>query len=128
MAIATVNPATGETLREFEPYDPAEVERRLALAARGFGHWRRTSFADRAAAMHRLADLLDAEAESTGRVMTTEMGKTLEQSIFEVRKCANGCRWYADHAESLLADEPAPEAKAKHGAYATYQPMGAVLA
>jgi succinate-semialdehyde dehydrogenase/glutarate-semialdehyde dehydrogenase len=128
MPIATVNPATGETLREFEPYDAGEVERRLALAVRGFERWRRAGYDERAAAMHRLADLLDAEAESTARVMTTEMGKTLEQSVAEVRKCANGCRFFADHAESLLADEPAPAATARKRAYATYQPVGPVLA
>jgi succinate-semialdehyde dehydrogenase/glutarate-semialdehyde dehydrogenase len=60
--------------------------------------------------------------------MTTEMGKPVEQSRAEVRKCANGCRWFADHAESLLADEPAPEATARQRANATYQPMGVVLA
>jgi succinate-semialdehyde dehydrogenase/glutarate-semialdehyde dehydrogenase len=128
MPIATVNPATGETLRTFEPYDGEEIERRLALAEHRFRSWRKTTFAERAAAMNRLADILDAEAEQVGRVMTTEMGKTLEQAVGEVRKCANGCRYFAEHAEELLADEPAPGTAARKGAYATYQPLGAVLA
>jgi succinate-semialdehyde dehydrogenase/glutarate-semialdehyde dehydrogenase len=128
MPIATVNPATGETLRTFEAYDETEVERRLALAESRFRTWRKTSFAERAAAMHRLADIIDAEAESVGAVMTTEMGKTLEQAIGEARKCANGCRYFADHAEAMLQDEDAPGTAARKRSYATYQPLGVVLA
>ena len=128
MPIATVNPATGETLRTFEPYDGEEVERRLALAEKRFRSWRKTSFAERAGGMNRLADIFEADAEQIGRVMTTEMGKTLDQAIAEVRKCANGCRYFAEHAEALLADEPAPGSTARKRAYATYQPLGVVLA
>lgn len=128
MPIATVNPATEETLRTFEPYDSEEVERRLALADKAFRAWRRTTFDERAALMNKLADIFEADADSLGRVMTTEMGKTLEQAKGEVRKCAGGCRYFAEHAESLLADEPAPDAGAKKRAYSTYQPLGPVLA
>jgi succinate-semialdehyde dehydrogenase / glutarate-semialdehyde dehydrogenase len=128
MPIATVNPATGETLRTFEPYDAGEIERRLALAENRFRSWKRSSFAERAELVTALADLLDAEAESIARVMTTEMGKTLDQAVAEARKCANGCRWFAEHAESLLADEEAPGTAARKRSYATYQPLGPVLA
>jgi succinate-semialdehyde dehydrogenase/glutarate-semialdehyde dehydrogenase len=128
MPIATVNPATGDTLRTFEAYDGDEVERRLALAEQRFRSWRKTTFAERAAPMNRLADIFEADAEQIGRVMTTEMGKTVEQAIGEVRKCANGCRYFAEHAEGLLADEPAPGTTARKRAYATYQPLGIVLA
>ncbi len=128
MPIATLIPATEETLWTFEPYDEAEIERRLALAGRSFRSWRRTSFGERAALMNRLADIFDADVDSIGAVMTTEMGKTLEQAKGEVRKCAGGCRYFAEHAESLLSDEPAPDAGAKVRSYATYQPLGPVLA
>src|SRR5580658_1254409 len=128
MPIATVNPATGETLRTFEPYDAGEVERRLALADSRFRSWKRTGFDERAELMNRLAELFDEEAVSVGRVMTTEMGKTLDQATAEARKCANGCRWFAEHAESLLADEDAPGTAARKRSYATYQPLGPVLA
>jgi succinate-semialdehyde dehydrogenase/glutarate-semialdehyde dehydrogenase len=127
MPIATVNPATEETLREFEPYDAGEIERRVALAHKTFGSWRKTTFAERGELMNKLADVFDAEADSVGALMTTEMGKTHASAKAEVHKCALGCRWYAEHAESLLTDEPAPETSAKKS-YATYQPLGPVLA
>lgn len=126
MPIATVNPTTEETLRTFEPYDSDEIERRVALAAKAFSKWRRTSYAERAEPMRRLADILDAEADDVGAVMTTEMGKTLASAKAEVHKCALGCRYYAEHAQSLLADEPAETTAAS--SYATYQPLGPVLA
>jgi succinate-semialdehyde dehydrogenase/glutarate-semialdehyde dehydrogenase len=127
MAIATVNPTTEETLRTFEPYDSDEIERRVALAHKAFLSWRRTSFSERAGLMMRLADIFDADADEVGALMTTEMGKTLASAKAEVHKCATGCRYYAEHAESLLADEPALGTSAKRS-YAIYQPLGPVLA
>ncbi|HEV2361728.1 MAG TPA: aldehyde dehydrogenase family protein, partial [Acidimicrobiales bacterium] len=128
MSIATTNPATGETLRTFEPYESDEVDRRIALADKAFRDWRKTTFGQRAALMRKLADIFEADADQMSAVMTTEMGKTREQAKGEVLKCANGARWYAEHAESLLADEPAPGTAAKVKSYATYQPLGPVLA
>src|SRR5438132_406673 len=68
--------------------------------------YRLTTFADRARWMRAAADVLDADREDTARLMTTEMGKTLAAARAEVQKCAKGCRYYADHAEMMLADEP----------------------
>ncbi len=77
MAIASINPATGETLRAFEPHATAEVERRVALAASLFRRWRATSFAERAARLLRAADLLESRKQEWGRIMTLEMGKPI---------------------------------------------------
>ena len=129
MAIATINPATGETERTFEEISEAEVERCLAAAATAAASYRLTSFAERAGWMRNAAEILDAEQEQIATMMTTEMGKTLAAAKQEVTKCATACRFYADHAEGFLADEPA-DAKAVGAAraYATYQPLGPVLA
>ncbi|MEV4560171.1 aldehyde dehydrogenase family protein, partial [Kitasatospora sp. NPDC049285] len=105
MPIATVNPADGRTVETFEPLDAAAVEQRLARAEAAFVQWRLTSFAQRAALMHRAADLLDERNEQVARTMTLEMGKTLVSARAEAAKCAKSMRWYADHAERLLADE-----------------------
>ncbi|MCU1346176.1 MAG: gabD1, partial [Acidimicrobiia bacterium] len=127
--IATVNPATGETLAKFDPLSDSEIEARLQLATDTFRHLRLTSFAERAVCMTAAADLLDAECDSIALVMTTEMGKTLASAKAEVHKCAAGARFYAAEAERLLADEPAEaSAVGASQAYATYQPMGPVLA
>src|SRR5438132_14345406 len=105
MAIATTNPATGETIKTFEPLSAAEIEAKLDLATITFASYRLTTFADRARWMRAAADVLDADCEDTARLMTTEMGKTLAAARAEVQKCAKGCRYYADHAEMMLADE-----------------------
>src|SRR5271170_3512413 len=105
MAIATLNPATGETLRNFQPLSPEEIEAKIQRAAEAFRSHRRTSFADRAARMRKAAEILESEKERFGRIMTTEMGKTLKSAVDEALKCASGCRYYAENAEAALADE-----------------------
>ena len=129
MAISTTNPATGEVLKTFDPMSPDQVEAALGRAVTGFEALRTTSFAQRAAWMRAAADILDAEADGVARTMTTEMGKTLTAARAEVAKCALACRFYAEHAEGYLADEPAdPSAVGASRAYARYQPLGPVLA
>ncbi|MFE7594440.1 NADP-dependent succinic semialdehyde dehydrogenase [Kitasatospora sp. NPDC057512] len=132
MPIASVNPATGETVQTFEPLDAAGIERRLARAEAAFHSYRGTPFAARAELMRRAADLLDREQEAVARTMTEEMGKPLAAARAEAAKCAKAMRWYADHAEELLADEhPAPADVADSGAsraYVRYRPLGPVLA
>ena len=129
MAIATVNPATGETVKTFEALTDAEIRDRIERAAAAFTSYRLTSFEQRAGWMRAAADLLDADTDELAQLMTTEMGKTVRAAKAEVGKCAAGCRFYAAHAAGFLADEPA-DADAVNAveAYACYQPMGPVLA
>ena len=129
MAIATVNPVTGETLRTFDALSDAEIDDRIGRAARAFSSYRRTSFADRGEWLTAAADILDKERDDVARIMTTEMGKTIVAARAEVQKCARACRFYAEHAEQYLADEPAdPGAVGAVQAYTRYQPLGPVLA
>ncbi|MEO6204138.1 MAG: NADP-dependent succinic semialdehyde dehydrogenase [Mycobacteriales bacterium] len=129
MPIATINPATGETLKTFEALSAQEVEAKLARAVTAFATYRLTSFADRAGWMRAAADILDQEVDEVALLMTTEMGKTIAAAKAEVGKCAAGCRFYAERAEEFLADEPA-DAGAVNAveAYVRYQPLGPVLA
>jgi len=129
VAIATINPATGETLKTYDELSEAEVERCLAAAAAAHASYRLTSFADRAGWMRRAADILDAENEQIAAMMVTEMGKTLVAARAEVAKCATTCRYYAEHAEGYLADEPADAAAVgASGAWVRYDSLGPVLA
>jgi succinate-semialdehyde dehydrogenase/glutarate-semialdehyde dehydrogenase len=105
MAIATINPTNGKTLRTFEELSDAEIGRKLNLAQAAFSDYRRTNFADRAERMRRAAGMLEAEAERWGELMATEMGKTKKSAVAEAQKCAWACRHYADHAQKYLADE-----------------------
>jgi len=132
MPIATVNPASGETLKTYEAMGDEEIERRLRLAEATFRTYRTSAFAERARLMHRAADLLDEDQQDIGRIMTTEMGKPVKQARAEAAKCAKSMRWYADHAEGLLADEEPDAADVKDSgasrALVRYRPLGPVLA
>lgn len=130
MAIATVNPATGETVREFEAHDAAEVDRRIGEAQSAFEALHDTDFATRAGWMRATAQIMDAEADEVAAILTLEMGKPLSQAKAEVLKCAKNMRFYAEHAEGFLADEPLddPSTVGASRAYARYQPLGVVLA
>ncbi|PWU10882.1 MAG: NADP-dependent succinic semialdehyde dehydrogenase [Terriglobia bacterium] len=126
MAIATINPATGELLRSFEPLTDEQIEAKLRLAAGTFPSFRRLSFAERAAMMSKAGDILESGKEEFGRLMTTEMGKTFRSAVDEAAKCAWACRYYAENAERFLADEIV-ETNARKS-YIRYQPLGLVLA
>ncbi|GAA2546684.1 NADP-dependent succinic semialdehyde dehydrogenase [Streptomyces levis] len=132
MPIATVNPANGETLKTYEAMGEEEIERRLQLAEATFRTYRTTTFGERARLLHRAADLLDEDQQDIARVMTTEMGKPIQQARAEAAKCAKAMRWYADHAEELLADEEPSEADVKDSGASRvrvrYRPLGPVLA
>ena len=124
--IASVNPATGEMVAEFGEHSPEEVERRLELARAASAGWRATPVEQRAAIVAAAGELLEAEQERFGRLMTLEMGKTLTSAIAESQKCASGCRYYAEHGPSFIA----PEVIAQSGerGEARFEPLGAVLA
>ena len=129
MAIATVNPATGETVQTFDEMSEEAVEQRLTAAATAYASYRLTDFAARAGWMRRAAGLLDDGQDQIAAMMTTEMGKTLAAARQEVAKCAAACRYYADHAAEFLADEPGDAgAVGASRAYVRYQPLGPVLA
>ena len=129
MAIATINPATGETVKTYDEMSEADVERCLAAAATAHEGYRLSSFAERTGWMLKAARILDAEQDQIAAMMTTEMGKTLAAARQEVVKCATACRYYAEHAAGFLADEPADaEAVGAADAYVRYQPLGPVLA
>lgn len=126
MAIATVNPATGETLKTFQPLGDAEIEKKLQRSVEAFRINRDRSFADRASRMRKSAETLERRRDELGRLITVEMGKPIKAAIAEVNKCALVCRYYADHAEQFLADERVKTDA--EDSFIRYQPLGPVLA
>jgi succinate-semialdehyde dehydrogenase/glutarate-semialdehyde dehydrogenase len=126
MAIASINPATGEKLAEFSPLSDGEIERKLQCASDAFRVNRARSFAERAARLKRAAEILERDAAQYGRTMTLEMGKPVKAAIAEVQKCALACRYYVENGERHLADEfigtDADES------YIRFEPIGPVLA
>jgi succinate-semialdehyde dehydrogenase / glutarate-semialdehyde dehydrogenase len=125
MAIATINPTTGQTIKTFDALTDAQVDQKIQKATETFRSFRELSFADRARMMNRAAEILESEKETIAKLMTTEMGKTYRSAIDEAVKCAWVCRYYAENAERFLADE-AVETPASRS-FIRYQPMGVVL-
>jgi hypothetical protein len=102
--ISSINPATGEIVRKFEPHSDSEVEQRIEFCAQAFRGYRKLPIAERARFMVRLAELPESEKREHARTITLEMGKPIRAAIQEVEKCAAGCRFYAENAARFLAD------------------------
>ena len=124
--IASINPATGETLQTFPSLTDSEIDARLARAEAGYRAYRRTTIADRTRWLTAAAEILESERDRLGRIMTLEMGKPIGAARAEAAKCASACRYYAEHGERLLADEPVEAGAGR--SFIRYQPIGPVLA
>jgi succinate-semialdehyde dehydrogenase / glutarate-semialdehyde dehydrogenase len=122
----SINPATGATIAEYPMLSAAELESKLARAHEATKLWRRAPVAERAAVVARLGDLLDAEKDRLGRLMTSEMGKPIQAAIDEAAKCATGCHFYAEHGPGFVADTQVDDDG--HRSFLTYEPLGVVLA
>ncbi|MGE5323834.1 MAG: NAD-dependent succinate-semialdehyde dehydrogenase [Actinomycetota bacterium] len=124
--LASINPATGELLRDYEQDSDQTVEKKLQLAQDTFPSLGKLGFKKRSEMMTRAAEILEQEKQTFGRLMTQEMGKTLASAIQEAEKCAFGCRYYAENAERFLAEEQATTNANR--SFVRYQPLGPVLA
>jgi succinate-semialdehyde dehydrogenase/glutarate-semialdehyde dehydrogenase len=126
MGIATINPATGEVVKTFEPISDREIAIRLDRAQQAFETYRQTEFAQRAAWLQRAANLLEDGKAEFGNLMTLEMGKPLKAAIAEVEKCAWVCRFYAEKGAEFLQDEVVATDASR--SFVRYQPLGVILA
>ena len=126
MAIATINPTTGETVREFAALTKSEIEDKVSAAHRAAASWRAAPSAERASVVRRAGELLDERKVEYGRLMTLEMGKTLKAAIEEAAKCATACRFYADNIDRFLDDEPVEVSGER--SFVAFQPLGVILA
>jgi succinate-semialdehyde dehydrogenase/glutarate-semialdehyde dehydrogenase len=126
MAIASINPATGETLKTFDALSEQELEGKLQNAATTFRAHSRLSMAERAQRMIRAAEILENEKQDFARMMTLEMGKPIKAAVQEAEKCASVCRYYAENAQQHLADEIVETNATK--SYVCFQALGVVLA
>lgn len=129
MPIATINPTNGEILKEFEPLSSPEIRAKIAL---GYSTYH-AALSDpgtrtrRKAMLEKVASILEKEAESFGKLMATEMGKTARSGRDEALKCAWVCRYYAENCERFLNSEKIELGKGSR-AEIQYQPLGVVLA
>ncbi len=126
MTFESINPATGERLETFQPFSQSQIDSALNAAREAFLAWRATTFTERAEALRRVAAYLRAHKAALARSATVEMGKPITESEAEIEKCAWNCDYYAEHAESMLADEPVATSATE--SYVEYLPLGVVLA
>ena len=126
MAIATINSATGQTIKTFEALTDTQVDQKIQKAADTFPKFRKLSFSDRARMMIKAAEILEAEKEELGRIITIEMGKTFRSAVDEAVKCAWTCRYYAENAERFLADQVIETPASR--SFVRFQPLGVILA
>ena len=126
MAIATINPATGEVVKTFSPLSEAEIEKKVKLAVSTFKAERKTPFAVRAKRMLKAAEILERDKDKFAHLMTLEMGKPFKAAVAEAVKCTTACRYYADNTERFMADEVVETGAKK--SFIRYLPIGPILA
>src|SRR5579862_1090946 len=126
MAIATINPATGEVVKTFQPLSEPEIEKKLQLAVNTFKAERKTPFPVRAKRMLKAAEILERDKDKFAHLMTLEMGKPYKAAVAEAVKCTTACRYYAENAEQILADEVIETGAKK--SFVRYRPIGPILA
>ncbi len=126
MPIVAINPATDETIKEYEEMTGAEVAAIIESAGETFQSYRRTSFQERAECMRKAAQILRDRTDEFARLMAQEMGKPVKEGRSEANKCAWVCDYYADNAEAFLQRELVETDARK--SFVTFQPLGVVLA
>jgi succinate-semialdehyde dehydrogenase/glutarate-semialdehyde dehydrogenase len=124
--LQTVNPATGQLGPSYDEQNIDDAKGAAEAAHKAFLDWRRTSFADRAPLIRKAAEILRSRSDEFARLMTEEMGKTLEEGRAEIEKCAFHCDWFADHAARYLADQPLDIGAGE--AFVTFNPLGVIFA
>lgn len=122
----SINPFDQSLLAEFPLMNDRDVEARLAKGDLTFKSWRSTQFSERSKLMLNAAAVLEKGKEHYARTISMEMGKALAEARNEIQKCADACRFFAEHAEAFLqAEEVRTEAKKS---YIGYFPTGVILA
>lgn len=102
---ASVNPATGETVKEFSTTTDEEIESAMAASNKAYASWSTTPIKDRTAIMSRAGDLMVERASELASIITLEMGKLRSEAEGEVQLAADILRYYATEAPAILADE-----------------------
>ena len=124
--LQSINPTNDEVIREYEELTEQEIASVLQKSQTAFEQWRETDFSHRAPLMKKAAEVLRDHRQEYAELMAREMGKPVLGGRSEVEKCAWVCEYYAEHAESFLADQPI-ETDASNS-FVAFQPLGVVLA
>jgi len=126
MTIKSINPATGQMIKEYEEMPPALVRNIIEDSQKAFLDWRKSDFASRARSMKKVAQILRDDKQQYARLMAEEMGKPVAAGRAEAEKCAWACDYYAENAENFLQPEAIETAAGR--SFVTFQPLGVILA
>ena len=124
--LQSINPATGEVIKNYTFHSVHEAGARIEKCHIAFGVWRACGVEERIICITRLGELLAERKQELAMLVTSEMGKLLRESVSEIEKCALACEFYAKNGEAMLADQPVKTQFSK--SYVSYQPLGVVLA
>lgn len=125
MAFESINPLNGKHLRSFPSLSLPETQSAIERADSAYRKWRLTSFEHRKSILKSLAQLLRERIDEFAELITLEMGKRLFESRAEIHFCTDIIDFYADGAESFLADKPMNHASGN--AFLRYEPIGPLL-
>jgi hypothetical protein len=103
---AVINPATGETVKEYPTISDDELRDAIGRADKAHRDWATSTVEERAAAIRRVGELHTERAQELAQIIVREMGKPIEQAVGEVEFCTAIYNYYADNGPSLMADEP----------------------
>lgn len=126
MPIQSLNPTTGEIIKNYQEHTSSEVAGIISKTETAFQSWKKTTFAHRSGLMKKAARVLRDQKENFARLMAVEMGKPVRDGRAETEKCAWVCDFYADNAENFLSDEIISTDAGK--SYVACRPLGIVLA
>ena len=123
--ITTVNPATGEDIKEYNYMSNDEVNNIVEASHQAFLEWRKTSHEERAKVINSIGETLMKYKEELSRLMTEERGKLYSQSLQEIDLCKAICDYTAEKGVAALADDERDIEGLKKG-IVTYQPIGVI--
>ncbi len=126
MALISINPASGETLREFKEWSAGEVQRVLDDVHVAWSAWRYIELSERGKHMSRLASVLRGQRDDLAKIISLEMGKPIMEARAEVEKCAMVCEHSAAHAAEFLSPEFLGSDASR--SYVRFDPLGVILA
>lgn len=122
----TVNPATGQPIREYAAMSDDEIDLIIREASKVQQEWSTAGFEERGSLLRKVAQILSERKDELAELMATEMGKPLAGGVSEAEKCAWVCEYYADNARDFLKDESIDTDASN--SYVSYRPLGVVLA
>jgi succinate-semialdehyde dehydrogenase / glutarate-semialdehyde dehydrogenase len=125
MPIISNNPATGKLIKQYDVITEQEINKKLEKANLSFKKWKNISFDQRSQIFLSVAQNLENNKQTYAKVITSEMGKTLQSAIAEVEKCAWVCRHYAEYTEKYLKPEII-DTEAKKS-MVVFEPLGVIL-